>query len=409
MTPEHLAKLLSMVIILFLTTSKVQSCEFEAENNLCIHQQTISLPLKQPVGTFVVHLEDHSRNSHRTLDLRPRQLGVRFFYPAAVIDNNDHKETKLATLPDKFARVNQLIFDEAIEPSAVEKLKSLSWDIAEGAKIDDSSGALPLIILSHGYYLNPELFVITASYIASRGYLVASINHTFGSSHYTSPNAETKLTIELPHDDLGSDLAMWSADQLFVIEHLQQQNQKSESAFYNKISDKVGIIGHSYGGAAAFHSAAQSDKVDAIINLDGTVFNRKGLTIKQPFMYVHAYEEYFSEIFVNVKNKGYVAIFEDLNHVSFTDFVVFKEMIQQPQSTQQIDNNFKAIVDVANLSTGFFEHHLDNNKGYFRPPANLSRDDFSFKVFDCNSKESSPQPFMLCTYYELKDWLIQRF
>ncbi|KZN45936.1 alpha/beta hydrolase family protein [Pseudoalteromonas luteoviolacea] len=405
MKPERLAKLLSVAIILFLTTSKVQSCEFEAKNNLCIHQQTISLPLKQPVGTFVVHLEDHSRTGHRTLDLGPRQLGVRFFYPAVI----NNKETKLAALPDKFARVNQLIFDEATEPSAVEKLRSLNWNIAEGAKIDTSSGALPLIILSHGYYLNPELFVISASYIASRGYLVASINHTFGSSHYTPPNSKTKLTIELPRDDLGSDLAIWSADQLFVLEHLQQKNQKSGSVFYNKISDKVGIIGHSYGGAAAFHSAAQSDKVDAIINLDGTVFNSKGLTIKQPFMYVHADEEYFSEIFVNVKNKGYVAIFEDLNHVSFTDFVVFKEMIQQPQSTQQIDNNFKAIMDVANLSTGFFEHHLDNNKGDFKPPANLSRDDFSFKVFDCNSEESSPQPFMLCTYYELKDWLQQTF
>ncbi|MDK1285723.1 alpha/beta hydrolase family protein [Pseudoalteromonas umbrosa] len=405
MKPEHLAKLLSVAIIIFLTTSKVQSCEFATENNLCIYQQTISLPLKQPVGTFVVHLEDHSRNSHRTLDLGPRQLGVRLFYPAVV----DHKETKLTAFPDKFARVNQLIFDEVIEPSEIEKLRSLNWDIAEAADIDDSLGSLPLIILSHGYYLNPELFVITASYIASRGYLVASINHTFGSSHYTPPNSETKLTIELPHADLGSDLAMWSADQLFVLEHLQQQNQKLESVLYNKISDKVGIIGHSYGGAAAFHSAAQSDKVDAIINLDGTVFNRKGLTIKQPFMYVHAYEEYFSEIFVNVKNKGYVAIFEDLNHVSFTDFVVFKEMIQQPQSTQQIDNNFKAIVDVASLSTGFFEHHLGNNKGYFKPPANLSRDNLSFKVFDCNSEESSSQPLILCAYYELKDWVIQGF
>lgn len=285
----------------------------------------------------------------------------------------------------------------------------MNWDIAVGAEIDDSLGALPLIILSHGYYLNPELFVITASYIASRGYLVASINHTFGSSHYSPLDSETELTIELPHDNLGSDLAMWSADQLFVIEYLQQQSKKSESVFYNNVSENIGIIGHSYGGAAAFHSAAQSDKVDAIINLDGTVFNRKGLTITQPFMYVHAEEEYFSEIFVNVKNKGYVAIFEDLNHVSFIDFVVLKEMIQQSQSTRQRDNNFKAIVDVANLSTGFFEHHLGDNKGHFKPPANLSREDFSFKVFNCNAEESTPQPLMLCTYYQLKDWLIQVF
>ncbi|MBQ4837103.1 alpha/beta hydrolase family protein [Pseudoalteromonas luteoviolacea] len=405
MNPERLAKLLSVAIVFFLATSKVQSCESETGNNLCIHQQTISLPLKQPVGSFVVHLEDHSRNDHRTIDLGPRQLGVRFFYPAVV----DNKETKLAALPDKFARVNQLIFDEVIAPPAIEKLKPLNWNIAEGAEIDDSLGALPLIILSHGYYLNPELFVITASYIASRGFLVASINHTFGSSHYAPPDSETKLTIELPQDNLGIDLAMWTADQLFVIEHLQQHSQKPESVFYNKISEKVGIIGHSYGGAAAFHSAALSDKVDAIINLDGTIFNRKGLIIKQPFMYVHAYEEYFSEVFLNVKNKGYVAIFEDLNHLSFTDFVVFKEMIQQPQSTLQRDNKFKAIVDVANLSTGFFEHHLGNNKGYFKPPTSLSREDFSFKVFDCNSEELWPKSPMLCAYYELKDWLTQLF
>ncbi|QPB84488.1 hypothetical protein CWC22_016430 [Pseudoalteromonas rubra] len=359
------------------------------------------LPLEQSVGTHYMHFKDLNRPGHRTQPDTPRQLGVRFFYPTKLSASTQ----RLPLLSNQFSRSHRLIYDTDADMTHIASLSSMTWNIAAESEIHLSHNALPLIIFSHGYYLNPELFTIMAAHIASQGYLVASINHSFGSDHYQPPNSKALKTIELPSDDLGIDLPMWSADQRFVLAKIKQMDQDPQSPLFNALNGQVGILGHSYGGAAAFYTAAKTPEVTAIVNMDGTVFGWQDFTVTQPFMYVQADEEYFSEIFLNVHHKGYLALFESLNHVSFSDIVVLKDWLKNGlKDSPQVN----AILDVARLNAAFFEHHFNHIEAAF-VPAIKSKTPFSFKLSDCNPKHNDSATPLRCLIHRIKHWTQQLF
>lgn len=102
----------------------------------------------------------------------------------------------------------------------------------------DATGSSPLVILSHGYPGNRFLVSHLAENLASKGYVVASIDHT--DSTYRDQNA------------FSSTLVNRSLDQLFVLDEIAKINEDPTSAFAGLIdTDNTGIIGYSMGGYGA--------------------------------------------------------------------------------------------------------------------------------------------------------------
>ena len=94
---------------------------------------------------------------------------------------------------------------------------------------------MPLLIISHGYPGNRYLMSHMAENLASKGYVVAAIDHR--DSTYSD---QTTIWSTLHHRPL---------DQLFVVDKIADLSISNES-FLNKIvdSDTVGIVGYSMGG-----------------------------------------------------------------------------------------------------------------------------------------------------------------
>ncbi|MCX8227176.1 MAG: dienelactone hydrolase, partial [Sulfitobacter sp.] len=104
---------------------------------------------------------------------------------------------------------------------------------------DPATGtAYPLVIVSHGYPGNRFLMSHLAENIASKGYVVASIDHT--DSTYRTQAA------------FGSTLVNRSLDQLFVLDEMARLSGDAES-FLNGLvnADTAGIVGYSMGGYGA--------------------------------------------------------------------------------------------------------------------------------------------------------------
>jgi predicted dienelactone hydrolase len=104
---------------------------------------------------------------------------------------------------------------------------------------DPTTGmAYPLVIVSHGYPGNRFLMSHLAENIASKGYVVASIDHT--DSTYRTQAA------------FGSTLVNRSLDQLFVLDEMARLSGDGES-FLNGLvnADTAGIVGYSMGGYGA--------------------------------------------------------------------------------------------------------------------------------------------------------------
>jgi predicted dienelactone hydrolase len=99
----------------------------------------------------------------------------------------------------------------------------------------------PLVLISHGYPGNRFLMSHLAENIASKGYVVASIDHT--DSTYRTQAA------------FGSTLVNRSLDQLFVLEELAQMASVSGEFAELYDADNTGIIGYSMGGYGAIITA----------------------------------------------------------------------------------------------------------------------------------------------------------
>jgi predicted dienelactone hydrolase len=114
------------------------------------------------------------------------------------------------------------------------------------AQADASGGPYPLLIISHGYPGNRYLLSHLGENLASKGYVVASIDHT--DSTYSDQAA------------FGSTLLNRSLDQLFVLNEMARLNTadpatdptRSLKGMVN--ADTTGLIGYSMGGYGALNT-----------------------------------------------------------------------------------------------------------------------------------------------------------
>ncbi len=105
-----------------------------------------------------------------------------------------------------------------------------------------NDGPFPLVIISHGYPGNRFLLSHLADNIASKGYVVVSIDHT--DSTYRTQDA------------FGSTLRNRSIDQLFVLDEMTRLNADPSSFLYGLIdTDNSAVIGYSMGGYGAVITA----------------------------------------------------------------------------------------------------------------------------------------------------------
>lgn len=100
----------------------------------------------------------------------------------------------------------------------------------------------PLIILSHGYTGSRLLFTYLAENLASKGYVVASIDHT--ESTFRDANK------------FSSTLLNRSLDQLFVLNEMDRLSRPTSGSFLAGLLDasNTGLIGYSMGGYGALNT-----------------------------------------------------------------------------------------------------------------------------------------------------------
>ena len=156
-----------------------------------------------------------------TMPMYDRPLTVEMWYPAAQGASGD--TTLRAYLRDGTTEV------------------SLQGRAMRDAQAASPDAAYPLVLISHGYPGNRFLLSHLAENIASKGYVVASIDHT--DSTYRTQAA------------FGSTLVNRSLDQLFVLEEMAKMGAEGGDFAGLYDAQNTGLIGYSMGGYAAVITA----------------------------------------------------------------------------------------------------------------------------------------------------------
>lgn len=335
------------------------------------------------VASHSIVLSDQSRiEPFAPNSIEQRKLQIRFYYPTKASTANTDTENKLPVIA-------QDAWEYIVGPNQLkgkmlrfDNYRNAKWDITLDAEVDSFQPSYPVLIFSHGYGFSAESYSALSAEIASKGYIVVSINHTYGANPSDFGNNELTWAQPLQSDSIGAYLPVWSDDQLFVIDQLSLINSNPNSLFFNRLNlTNLGVFGHSYGGAASYYSASRDPRIKAVIDIDGTIFDFDDRYIDQPFAFILSKDHQPKFNFDLAGNDAYKIQLQEFEHISFTDHILWWQWDHDELDLGlgNVDAH-RAVELTAKITTQFFDKYLNQKNTEWL--ADQSIDTGEIKVVD---------------------------
>ncbi len=236
-----------------------------------------------PIGTVTLHLIDSARQE--TQSRRPgehRELMIQIWYPAERSGPGQAYRTRAETSLVK------------------EHLALVRTHAATGAAVATAQPRYPVVIFSPSWTGRRNQNTVQAEELASHGFIVVGIDHPYATEWTVFPDGRIVATTLGEFLDCSTDetfaagegvaeeqLRIRVADVRFVIDELERLDRSDPGGrFTGRIdASRVGVFGHSFGGAVAAEACRDDPRVKAGANLDGLIFGEamtKG--IGKPYM-----------------------------------------------------------------------------------------------------------------------------
>jgi dienelactone hydrolase len=222
---------------------------------------------KHPVGATELYLKDTSRPDPWVPEQAFRELMVTVWYPAKT-----GQGTRIEYLSAEESRL--ITEGKRLDPAVPREIFStVATNAVRDATPAGRSHSLPLIVLSPGWTQPAATLSGLAEDLASHGYVVVGIQHTYETYAVTFPDGRIAgcAACELDNDRsfFGRLYRSRAADVSFVIDELTGRDPAWRGS---RLIDaaRIGAAGHSAGGASALAAMVADRRIDAAIDADGT-------------------------------------------------------------------------------------------------------------------------------------------
>ncbi|KKO53689.1 alpha/beta hydrolase family protein [Paenibacillus sp. DMB20] len=252
------------------------------------------------VGTQVFHFVDPSREeTFGKTATGKRELMVQVWYPAQAGTG------KYAPFIPDTRILRHMAANYGLPGFTFQHLKYVSSHAYSGAEVSSAQTSYPLILANPGFDSSRFLLTSQAENLASHGYIVAVIDHTYNTFATEFPDGRiaTSTTKDLfspdhdyrtesgNRDKLGKVL---TGDVAFALDQFELiQSGQIPSHLKGRIDlGHVGVFGHSIGGATAY-DASYDPRIAVGIDLDGGLYrlrDREGL--RKPFLFMNSESEF---------------------------------------------------------------------------------------------------------------------
>lgn len=291
-----------------------------------------------PVGRIITTWTDRSRQE--TLGGppgQPRRLSVWIWYPAL------SGGTALPYMPPEWASAWQA--DRGLGSLFFQEIDSIHAH-ATNAGLASQGGEFPVLVMEPGLGLLIPEYTTLAENLASWGYVVIGLNPTYSASISVLDGQVVKQSAlgNIPEEggfdqfyQRGDELvAVWAADDRFAIDQAARMETDPRSPFTGRLDlNHIGLLGHSFGGAAALEACHLEARCSAAADLDGTPFG--GVThtgLDRPVLLMlsgsgnqssspiwqksdHDLETIFSQ-----SPQGYRVVIQGALHFNFSDYAI---------------------------------------------------------------------------------------
>ena len=263
----------------------------------------------------------------------------------------------------------------------------------------EEEGSYPLVLFSHGATGMIDSNTSTCAELASNGYVAVSIAHPYQAIYVKSTDGKMTFIDSGFLQDVMTDngessieheqaiyknsrywMEIRTGDINFVMDTILKKAATEEESPFHKINpDKIGVFGHSLGGATAVMVGRQRSDIDAVINLEGTMFGEYiGFEdgkyiyndVPYPVPLLDVYSRAIYEAASAIQTQEYVnfytgrnavtfhkAVFEDAGHLNFTDLPVVSPVLGKMLGTGDT-NALECIEKVNRMVLHFFDYYL---------------------------------------------------
>jgi predicted dienelactone hydrolase len=261
----------------------------------------------------------------------------------------------------------------------------------------------PVLVFSHGYGIGrPQTYTALMEELASHGYFVASIAHTYETpavvfedgrvvpfdpiavsailqredddgdrvfedfSNSQDPEERDQIMREYlaTQEAAARSMSVWDADTRTVVDELERVvSGERETPFAGRLDlERLGIVGMSFGGAAAAYFCVEDARCKAGLNLDGLHYGRgmADAVVKVPFMIVYAkrpgvpMNEFY---YRHATGPAFQVTIADTTHMNFTDVSISAPLLRWVGALGAIDG--QRMLRLMNVYTlAFFDRYL---------------------------------------------------
>ncbi len=126
-----------------------------------------------------------------------------------------------------------------------------------GDNVAIASGQFPILVFGHGFVMAWSSYDVVWNAVVPNGYIIVF------------PTTETSISPS--HTDFGKDIA-------FLVGAMKAEGTNSSSFFYNSVTNKSAVMGHSMGGGSAFLAVQYDQTITALATLAAAVTNPSSTT-----------------------------------------------------------------------------------------------------------------------------------
>lgn len=291
------------------------------------------------IGTESFIIEDENRYELYTEDLNDiRRIKIQLWYPTESKDGYN----QLPWLEDGVVVARALSKDIGLPLFVLDHTANIMSNSYHQAPISNALDSYPVVIISHGWRGFKNLHTDFAEELASIGYVVVAIDHTYGSvaTVFDSDDVAYLNLDALPERETTSDFLVYAnqlvntyaADITTTIDYIEGLNNGSGSSRFSGRLDltKIGLLGHSTGGGADVAVALNDNRIDALIGLDAWVEPiqaeeiDKGLSIPSLFIRSETWETGVNNITLNslIENSSETSSLYQIDGTTHFDFTM---------------------------------------------------------------------------------------
>lgn len=265
---------------------------------ICLeHATAVALP--DPTGSFPVSRALYSWTDETAVDtVAPvsgtrREVIVWIWYPAIAgpAATDDY-------LPAAWRAAVEQLRGPLISNFLTRDLSKVHAHSSRNADVSAQERSYPVVIFRAGASAAVANYTTLAEDLASHGYVVVGLDAPYRTDVVVFPDGRVirRTPENNPERCLGREascadrlIAAWKADIAFVLDQLTRLNTADETGKFTGRLDltRIGLLGHSFGGATALQFCRDDSRCKAGIDLDGAPLgNVVTEGIHQPFMFL---------------------------------------------------------------------------------------------------------------------------